>query len=159
MNDRDLASSLGWFSIGLGLAELFAARTLSRTLGLEDHAGGAGLVRAFGAREVANGLAILSNPVEPAWLWARVGGDTLDLAVLGAAVLAPDNPKRDRAALAIAAVAGVTVLDVACAKALADGKARALRTARRARVRGQSRPSMPRATTIKLEEEAEEPIN
>jgi hypothetical protein len=124
MNDRELARSLGWFSIGLGLAELFAARTLSRSLGLDNGVGGAGLVRAFGAREVANGVAILSNPVEPMWLW----GHMLDLVVLGAAALAPDNPKRASAALE------VTVLDVACAKALADDKARALRTAQRTRV-------------------------
>ncbi|MGQ7793385.1 cyclase dehydrase [Faunimonas sp. B44] len=111
-----LAEGMGWFSIGLGVMELVAAESLARTLGMEKHAG---LIRAFGAREVATGVAALagSDP-EPA-IWARIGGDALDLAVLAGA-LHPDNPKRENVGFAIAAVAGATVLDVICAKMLRD---------------------------------------
>ena len=45
-----LARSLGWFSIGLGIAELFAAEQMTRALGME---GKEALVRSFGyARSV-----------------------------------------------------------------------------------------------------------
>lgn len=41
-----------------------------------------GLVRACGAREIATGLAILLSKNPTPWLWARVGGDVLDIATL-----------------------------------------------------------------------------
>ena len=47
-----LARGLGMFSIGLGLAEVFAARSLTRFLGMEGHET---LIRAYGLREIANG--------------------------------------------------------------------------------------------------------
>ena len=110
-----LARALGWFSIGLGLAEIVAARGLSRSLGMGRSAG---LVRAFGIREVATGVGILSRPSAASWVRGRVFGDALDLATLGTTVLRPGNPKQGRAALALAAVAGITVLDVFCANRL-----------------------------------------
>lgn len=106
-----LARGLGWFSIGLGAIELIAARDLAWWLGAprsED------IVRAYGAREVANGVGILSTsrPKQRArWVWARVAGDALDLATLGAA-LTPDNPRKANVAVAMAAVAGITAVDV-----------------------------------------------
>lgn len=112
---RALARGLGWFSIGLGLAELLAPRGLARALGMERHAG---LIRAYGAREVATGLGILAQKDPTPWIWGRVGGDALDLATLATAV-GDDNPKQRNVGLALAAVAGVTLLDVACAQALA----------------------------------------
>ncbi|MCJ8521398.1 hypothetical protein ABID21_004484 [Pseudorhizobium tarimense] len=105
-----LARNLGWFSIGLGLAEMFAARSISRAIGME---GSENLIRAFGAREVASGMLTLSVE-RKAGLYSRVAGDALDLAVLSTAVK-DDNPKRGNAAIALAMVAGVTLLDVAAA--------------------------------------------
>lgn len=109
-----LSRGLGWFSIGLGLVELLYGRALGRALGMHERTG---LLRGFGARELGTGAAILTDPANPAWLWARVGGDGLDLAILASA-LSPDNPKRQNVALAIVAVAGVTVLDAICARDL-----------------------------------------
>lgn len=80
VNDIQLAKFLGCFSIGLGAIELLAPRHLIRLLGLPRSPA---LVRAFGAREVAAGAAVLTYPDNPAPLWARLGGDALDLAVLG----------------------------------------------------------------------------
>ena len=109
-----LARGLGWFSIALGVTELVAGRTLARTLGMEDHTS---LIRAYGAREIATGVGILALGDPKPWIWGRVGGDALDLATL-ARGLDRENPRRDSVGLAIAAVAGVTALDVLCTQLL-----------------------------------------
>jgi hypothetical protein len=110
-----LARGLGWFSIGLGLAEVLAPRALTRGLGME---GIEQTVQAYGVREIATGIGILSSNQPAPWIWGRVGGDALDLATL-ATGLQRDNPKKENVALALAAVAGVTALDFICAASLA----------------------------------------
>jgi hypothetical protein len=114
MDSERLATGLGLFSIALGLAEIFAPGKLSRALGMEDKTR---LVRAYGFREVGAAAAILSQAKQSPWLWSRVGGDGLDLATLGSA-LKRSNPKRRNAAIAFAMVAGITALDVLCARQL-----------------------------------------
>lgn len=109
-----LAEGLGWFSIGLGAAELLAPRALSRALGMEAQAT---LIRAYGVREIAAGIGILTQDDRRPWIWARVAGDALDLATL-AVGLHPSNPARGRVAFAMGTVAAVTVLDALCADAL-----------------------------------------
>jgi hypothetical protein len=110
-----LARALGWFSIGLGLAELVAPGRIARALGLDDKEG---LIRAYGARELASAVPTLSVD-KTIGLAARIGGDALDLATLATA-LHRDNPKRQNAVIATALVAGITLLDV---KAYAGVKA------------------------------------
>src|SRR3954454_2252297 len=105
--DEMLARGLGWFSIGLGLAEVAAPRRLARLIGIEQDSGTIGVLRAFGVREIGNGIAILTQPRNPGWLWGRVGGDAMDLAFLGKQ-LSSDRAQRDRVAAAAAAVVGVT---------------------------------------------------
>ena len=102
-----LARALGWFSIGLGLAELVAPGRIARSLGLKDKEW---LIRAYGARELASAVPTLSID-KPVGLAARIGGDGLDLATLATA-LGRDNPKRRNAAIATAMVVGITVLDL-----------------------------------------------
>jgi hypothetical protein len=109
-----LARGMGVFSIALGLVEVLAPRTLTRSLGMEGHET---LVRAYGMREIAKGVGILASDDPTPWMWGRVAGDVLDLATLGVA-LADDNPKRDNVMLAMAAVAGATALDLYCAQTL-----------------------------------------
>jgi hypothetical protein len=109
-----VAKGLGWFSIGLGLVELLAPRAVTRTLGLH---GQETLVRAYGARELATGVAILMSHDPTPWIMGRVGGDALDLATL-AAGFSGDNPKKANLGVATAAVVGVTLVDVACANGL-----------------------------------------
>ncbi|MGU3540847.1 cyclase dehydrase [Methylobacterium sp. A54F] len=109
-----LARGLGWFSIGLGLAELLAGRSLARGLGLERHTE---LIRAYGVREIGTGVGILTADDPTPWIWGRVAGDALDLATLGTG-LTRRNPRLDGLTLALAAVAGVTVVDALCARAL-----------------------------------------
>lgn len=102
-----LARALGWFSIGLGIAELVAPGRIARTLGLD---GKEGLIRAYGAREIASGVPTLSVDKQVG-LASRIGGDALDLGTLALA-LRRDNPKRDNAAIATALVVGITLLDI-----------------------------------------------
>ena len=109
-----LARGLGVFSIALGLVEVLAPRSLTRALGME---GSETLVQAYGAREIATGLGILASKDPTPWIWGRVAGDGLDLATLATA-LEGNNPKKTNVGIAMAAVAGVTALDVYCAQTL-----------------------------------------
>jgi hypothetical protein len=120
-----LARALGWFSIGLGLAELLAPRALTRALGME---GSEALVRAYGMREIGAGIMTLS-PDKGLGLQSRVAGDALDIATLLAAMRG-DNPKRDNVAIALAMVLGVTLLDIAGAKAAKTNQSRGERPPR-----------------------------
>lgn len=113
-----LARGLGWFSIGLGLAEIVAGRSIARSLGMEDRTN---LIRAYGVREIATGVALLAQDDPTPWVWGRVGGDALDLATL-ATGLDDDNPRRDNVLLAMGTVAAVTAVDIACAVALHAGE-------------------------------------
>jgi uncharacterized membrane protein len=106
------ARGLGWFSIGLGLAEVAMPRRLAGMIGMdEDDDRTRNVLFAYGLREIATGLAILTSERPAGAVWARVGGDVLDLATLGRA-MADDDTDRGRLAAATAAVLGVTALDV-----------------------------------------------
>ena len=109
-----LARGLGWFSIGLGLAEMLVPRMLTEQMGMQ---GKEGLLRFYGAREMAAGIGILMSDNPGLWVWGRVAGDALDLATL-ATGLGKQNPRKGNLAIALAAVAGVTVLDCIGAQAL-----------------------------------------
>ena len=124
-NTDRLARALGWFSIGLGLTELLAPGALTRWLGME---GSEGLVRAYGMREIGAGIMTLS-PDKGLGLQSRVAGDAVDIATLLPA-LRSDNPKRDNVVIALAMVAGVTLLDIAGAKAVKTGQIRSDRPQR-----------------------------
>jgi uncharacterized membrane protein len=102
---------LGWFSIGLGLAEVLAPTQVARLIGLDEEDEHTTLIRAFGMRELAAGVGILARPKPTYWLWNRVLGDTMDVATLGKAMR---NEKNDRTRLLATtlAVLGVTALDI-----------------------------------------------
>jgi uncharacterized membrane protein len=117
-NER-LANGLGWFSIGLGLAQIVAPGGMARLIGIADDSKNRGLMRALGLREIATGVGILSRPRPSGWVRARVGGDLMDLTLLGAALRSSDTQK-GRVAAAAAAVAGVTALDMVCSQRLSE---------------------------------------
>jgi hypothetical protein len=110
-SDR-LGKALGWFSLGLGLVELFAPRQITRALGME---GQEALVRSYGVREISSGMLSLSTE-KTLGLWSRVGGDAIDIATLTTA-LRNDNPKKSNVAAAIMMVGGITLLDLGAAQA------------------------------------------
>jgi uncharacterized membrane protein len=112
---QSLAQGLGWFSIGLGLAQVIAPRRMADLIGVEDSDRNATLMRAMGVREIASGIGIFSQRNDSAFLWGRVMGDALDLALLGAAMTSGRND-RNRLIGAVAAVAGATALDVLVAR-------------------------------------------
>ncbi len=112
-----LAIGLGWFSIGLGLTEICATRSLARLIGVPERDRTLTTLRALGVREVGHGVAILAQPDSAARVWARVAGDALDLSVLGAA-MADEESDRTRVSAAIGAVLGAAALDVMCAQQL-----------------------------------------
>jgi len=112
---KRLAKGLGWFSVGLGLAELLAPKAIAKISGVSNtHTG---LIRLYGLRELASGIAIFSQKKPTEAVWSRVAGDAVDLASLGMAFTSP-NAKRGRVAFATANVLAVTALDLICAKQL-----------------------------------------
>jgi hypothetical protein len=111
-----LARGLGIFSIGLGIMEVAAPGALARWLGMR---GQERLIQAYGLREIATGVGILASKDPTPWIWGRVAGDALDLATLATAVEKRNN-KEANVGIAMAAVAGVTALDIYCAKALSS---------------------------------------
>lgn len=114
---QGLAQGLGWFSVGLGLAELAAPEAVARLIGVEDDEDNVATLRACGLRELASGVGILTTPRPTSLLWGRVAGDVMDLILLGAASSSPAT-KKDRLAVAAASVLGVTLLDVLAAQRL-----------------------------------------
>jgi uncharacterized membrane protein len=118
---QTLAHGLGWFSIGLGLAEVSAPSSVAKLIGVRDDADNQALLRVCGLREISSGLGILSSSQPASLLWGRVGGDLMDLFLLGTAAASPDTQKGRLAGGALAVV-GVTALDVLGA-ALQDGSA------------------------------------
>lgn len=115
-----LAKGLGWFSIALGVTELIAGRRLANALGLE---GKQNLVRLFGLREIASGVMTLS-PDKATGLWSRAIGDAMDGLLVATALDAPRSYQRDNAKLALAAVAGIALLDLIAARAITMQQAR-----------------------------------
>ncbi len=105
---RRRANFLGWFSVGLGLAQLVAPRQLARWIGVEEDEDTALTMRALGVRELACGVGLLSHSHAATWAWARVAGDVMDLALLAGA---PRSNGAERTLGAAASVLGITLLD------------------------------------------------
>jgi hypothetical protein len=115
---KGLAQALGWFSIGLGAAELFAPRLMGRLTGLHHP----GVMQVYGVREIVTGIGVLSVDKPAGWLWGRVAGDVLDLATLAEPMANGRRSDRTAAAISAAAVAGVLVLDAIAAAQMTAAK-------------------------------------
>jgi hypothetical protein len=103
-----LACGLGFFSIGLGIAELVAPRAIASLAGARVSPA---MIRLYGMREIATGVGLLMAWKRGPWLWGRVAGDALDIASV-------ERPA------AMAALAGVTALDIAAATAVTREESR-----------------------------------
>lgn len=118
MNAHDISRGLGFFSLGLGLAELFAPRQVAQAAGIHDDHDL--LIRSLGARELASGLAILSGMHTKESVWSRVFGDAVDLGLMATALKSPNTDRRKLTA-AMIAVGGVTALDLLTSLRLTRG--------------------------------------
>ena len=105
---------MAWLSLALGIAELTAPGKAATATGSPLPAG---IVRALGAREIVSGVALMTQPRKAGWMWARVAGDAVDLALLAAGLASP-RARRARVLASMAAVAAVTAADVTVARRL-----------------------------------------
>jgi uncharacterized membrane protein len=108
-----LARALGWFSLGLGLAQVAAPSKVAQLIGVDDDDAAITMMRVVGAREIASGLGILTQTKPGPWLWTRVGGDAMDLALLRSAMGSP-RADQNRVTAATAAVLGIAAIDALC---------------------------------------------
>lgn len=108
-----LARALGWFSLALGLVQVAAPGRVAQMVGVADDAEAQTVMRAVGLREIASGVGILTQAKPTPWLWARVGGDAMDLALLMRAKGSPGVDQR-RVTAATAAVIGIAAVDTVC---------------------------------------------
>jgi uncharacterized membrane protein len=130
-----LAKALGWFSIGLGVAQIAAPARMARLIGVDDDGKSTATMRAVGVREIAAGVGLLTRPRPAEWAWGRVAGDAMDLAMVGNALTSDDND-RPRAAATLTALLGITALDVYCAQRLTNTRRVSMTTAADARQQG-----------------------
>ncbi|MEY2584787.1 MAG: hypothetical protein QOD80_813 [Verrucomicrobiota bacterium] len=117
-----LAQFLGVFSIMLGVGELIWGGTIAEHVGL---GGFEWLVRAYGAREIGNGLLILFSKDPTPWIWLRVIGDALDAATLVWGYTR-DPSHVMGVIIAFAAVTPVVIADIYCALKLSGESKRPL---------------------------------
>lgn len=107
-----LDQSLGWFSLGLGLTQVLAPKTVGRMIGVGDQST---VMRMCGVREIVSGMGLLTGRAPAAFAMSRVVGDAIDLALLGAALRSPQADPA-RIAAAATAVAGVAAADLYASK-------------------------------------------
>jgi uncharacterized membrane protein len=105
-----MARALGWVSLGLGASMTFAPRTVTKISGVDDSTMARTMCRIVGVRELIHAAGLLAG--KPEWVWTRVAGDAMDLPALLIALKNRHGTRRVRAAMATAAVAGITAADV-----------------------------------------------
>jgi uncharacterized membrane protein len=119
---QGLAGLLGLFGLGLGLVQVLAPRELLAFIGVRPHDSRVNLVRLVGVRELMSGAGILINQDSKAknnWVWGRVAGDVMDIAAISA-VMNSRGSDQGRLMAVLAAVAGVTAMDVLAGRQLAS---------------------------------------
>ena len=128
MSNDTLMRTLGWASAGLGVPQVLAPREFGRAIGVGGGPRQRTAVMTVGVRELAAAAGLLGQG-SPAWLWARVGGDLMDLTLLGRALKNHDGRGWQRTAAALAGVVGITAVDVYAAVTRSQSKPRADLTA------------------------------
>src|SRR6059058_805656 len=69
--DLQVARTLGWVSLAIGLTELIAPKKIEQTMGLRNGQN-TGILRMLGIREIMHGVDILAHRDPTPGLWARV---------------------------------------------------------------------------------------
>jgi uncharacterized membrane protein len=113
-----LVRALGCTSAVAGARLVLAPKAAVEVLGVGDAPGHRTAAQLVGVRNLgaAAGLLVQSGP---AWLWARVGGDMMDMALLGFGASRSglvhknaDRRRATRAAVVAIAIAGITGIDL-----------------------------------------------
>jgi uncharacterized membrane protein len=128
-----VSRGLGWLSLGIGIASaarpdlvgrLIGVETperLTRLFGFDNHDRHRGILRLVGLREIVQGAGLLTASQPTGWVWSRVASDVMDLAYLGLQLSSCEAKRRDRLIGTIAAVSGITIVDLVTALALSRG--------------------------------------
>ncbi|MET8835980.1 SRPBCC family protein [Micromonospora sp. NPDC004540] len=106
------ARLLGWFSLGLGVTALAAGSRVARAFGVDDSRPARTVLRAAGVREIGHAAVLLVPRRAGLGPWTRVAGDVLDLAATGRAYRNRRGDRRRRLGLALAALGGITAIDL-----------------------------------------------
>ncbi|MBV9583095.1 MAG: SRPBCC family protein [Chloroflexi bacterium] len=114
--------ALGYFSVGLGTIQVLAPGAVAQLIGVRGGTTSNVLIRLVGLRELAAGVGLLMWKPSSGWLWARVGGDVMDVALVSASVANARN-QRGRLAATLSALGSVTAVDVRSAQATSRGYA------------------------------------
>lgn len=110
-----LARGLGLASLALGVPQVAAPDRFAAAVGAVPDARTRDLTVGIGLRQLTAAAGLLLRGSSPTFLWSRVAGDVMDLALLGGA-LRRGGPGRGRTVAATAAVAGLTAVDLAAAR-------------------------------------------
>ncbi|MGJ6962075.1 SRPBCC family protein [Streptosporangium sp. G11] len=107
-----IARALGWASLGLGVAPLVAPGAVGRLCGVGDSAQVRSTVALVGVREMFHAATLLGTRNPAPWVWARFAGGLMDLTTLNRALSERTGRGRGRVATTMAAVAGITAVDL-----------------------------------------------
>lgn len=116
-----LSRGLGWASAGLGVPQLVAPGRFAEEIGVGSAARHRAVTRMVGVRELMAAAGLLARP-GPAWLWARVAGDAMDIALGAGALRRPHRPDLRRSAITVAGLAAITAVDIYAAVSRTIGK-------------------------------------
>ena len=86
------------------------------------------VTRIYGLREIGTGIGLLTSKDPSPWLWARVAGDTLDIATVGAGMLVGRRPLRTLSSVAM--LLGIAYVDMKSPGLRPGQEARRVRRAR-----------------------------
>ena len=106
-----VARGLGVASLLLGVPRIANPEGFARGLGFPPDTRPRRLTAAVGAREMTVATGLLVRP-HPAWLWGRVGGDVMDLALLVRRLKAKGGRGTGRTIAATAATAALAAADL-----------------------------------------------
>jgi hypothetical protein len=106
-----LADGLGWASVALGVPMLVAPTRFARLIGIESDGKAAALTAFVGVRELTATFTINGMRHRRVGAWARVGGDTMDLVLLGLSFRSR-RQSTPRLLGAIGLVAGIYAADI-----------------------------------------------
>ncbi|KUN78993.1 cyclase [Streptomyces bungoensis] len=106
-----LVRGLGWASLALGVPQVVSPYGFTRALGTAPALRNRWTGAAIGVRELTAAAGLLGRP-HPAWLWTRVGGDAMDLALLARALMNRDGRGSARTMAATAATSAIAAADV-----------------------------------------------